>query len=172
MNQIIDNNPSKKPLLVLGIGNYLMGDEGLGVHFARAFEKKLGNHPQIDIVDGGTGGFHLMPWFEAYETVILVDATLDEENPGKINLIKPKFSRDFPRAMSTHDIGLKDVIEGMQLLGTMPSIFLFTVSIASVQPLQITLSPEIQNSLDSLTEHVLLLADELIQTGVNYSSFT
>lgn len=164
MDLLIQNNPLHKTVLILGIGNYLMGDEGLGVHVARELVNELADHPDIEVIDGGTGGFHLMSWFEAFEKVILVDATLDEENPGAIRLIKPRFSRDFPRAMSTHDIGLKDVIEGMQLLETMPSIYLFTVSIAKVQPMQVTLSPEIKNCLPQLKEQVVNLCTELIDS--------
>lgn len=164
MDLLIQNNPLHKPVLILGIGNYLMGDEGLGVHVAQELENELADHPDIEVIDGGTGGFHLMSWFEAFEKVILIDATLDEENPGVIRLIKPRFSRDFPRAMSTHDIGLKDVIEGMQLLETMPSIYLFTVSIAKLQPMQVTLSPEIKNCIPRLKEQILNLANGLIHS--------
>lgn len=155
-------NDLEKPILILGIGNYLMGDEGIGVHLARYLEKEFSGQPNLDILDGGTGGFHLMPWFEAYPHVILVDATLDDQEEGKITLIKPKFSRDFPRAMSTHDIGLKDVIEGMQLLGTMPDIYLFTVSIASVQPMQVDLSPKIEKSIPELIRKIKWLSESII----------
>lgn len=159
-----ENNPLGKPLLILGIGNFLMGDEGVGVHIARRLESLWAGHPRLDVLDGGTGGFHLMPWFEAYQNIILIDATLEDQNPGEIRLIKPRFSRDFPRAMSTHDIGLKDVIEGMQLLGTMPTIHLFTVSIASIQPQQINLSPQIEQCLPELIQKIKQLSDHLLAT--------
>ncbi|MCB0667104.1 MAG: hydrogenase maturation protease [Saprospiraceae bacterium] len=155
-------NALKKPVLILGIGNYLMGDEGVGVHLARHLEKELTEQSNLDVLDGGTGGFHLMPWFEAYPNVILVDATLDDQEVGKITLIKPKFSRDFPRAMSTHDIGLKDVIEGMQLLGTMPDINLFTVSIETIQPMQVDLSPKIKKSIPELIRRIKWLSESII----------
>ncbi|MCB0686824.1 MAG: hydrogenase maturation protease, partial [Saprospiraceae bacterium] len=98
-----------------------------------------------------------------FENVILIDATLDEINPGTIQLTTPRFSRDFPRAMSTHDIGLKDVIEGMQLRETIPSIYLFTVSIAKIQPMQVTLSPEINKRLPELIKQIKNLSRKLIQ---------
>ena len=49
--------PGNKNILILGIGNYLMGDEGVGVHTAnRLLQSDV--PPGADIVDGGTGGFH------------------------------------------------------------------------------------------------------------------
>ncbi|MCC8423516.1 hydrogenase maturation protease [Mucilaginibacter sp. UR6-11] len=138
-----------KKTLILGIGNYLMGDEGIGVHLANRIQKDILS-PGVDVLDGGTGGFYLLEYFEIYDRVILVDATLDGNVPGDIRLIKPRFSTDFPPAMSTHDIGLKDLINALQVLGKMPEIDLFVVSIASIQQQGIELSPEIENVIPIL----------------------
>jgi hydrogenase maturation protease len=140
---------TKNNILILGIGNYLMADEGLGVHLAeRLLKEEL--PPGVDVLDGGTGGFHLLEYFEQYERVIIVDATLDDNPPGTIRLIKPKFAADFPQAMSTHDIGLKDLVGALQLLGTMPEIDLYVVSIKSIQDQGIELSPEISSTINNL----------------------
>jgi hydrogenase maturation protease len=139
----------KNKTLILGIGNYLMADEGLGVHLAeRMIQEKLPTG--VDVLDGGTGGFHLLEYFEQYERVIIVDATLDGLPAGTIRLIRPHFASDFPQAMSTHDIGLKDLVGALQLLGTMPKIDLYVVSIKSIQQQGIELSPEISNAIDTL----------------------
>jgi len=62
-------------ILILGVGNYLMGDEGIGVHVMQEMAKiKLPEY--VDILDGGTGGFLLLNCFEAYKTIIFVDATI------------------------------------------------------------------------------------------------
>ena len=140
---------TKNKILILGIGNYLMADEGLGVHLAeRLIQEEL--PPGVDVLDGGTGGFHLLEYFEQYERVIIVDATLDNNPAGTIRLIKPKFAADFPQAMSTHDIGLKDLVGALQLLGTMPEIDLYVVSIKSIQDQGIELSPEISTTVNNL----------------------
>ena len=147
-------------ILILGIGNYLMGDEGVGVHFARYLES-LPLPDFVDVLDGGTGGFHLTNYLEAYPNVILVDATLDNYPLGTIRLLEPRFSKDYPRAMSTHDIGMKDLIEAMILMGTLPKIYLFAVSIATLQQQQVTLSPDIEAVLPKLKGEVLALIEEL-----------
>lgn len=151
----------KNKILILGIGNYLMGDEGIGVHLAERLA--LETLPEgVDVVDGGTGGFHLLEYFESYPNVILIDATLDTNPPGTIRKIKPKFAMDFPQAMSTHDIGMKDLVNALQILGTMPVIDLFVVSIESIQQQGITLTPEIEAVVPLLKDKVKELMYELL----------
>lgn len=132
-----------KKILILGIGNVLMGDEGIGVHTIKALEKK--SFPEdIDILDGGTGGFHLMAYFQEYKNIIMIDATMDKKPAGTVSLIQPKFASDFPKSLSAHDIGLKDMIESITILGELPKIYLITVTIDSIQSMQIELSPGIK----------------------------
>lgn len=150
----------------MGIGNYLMGDEGVGVHLANSILKR--SLPDgVDVLDGGTGGFYLLEYFESYDHIILVDATLDGNAPGTIRLIKPRFAQDFPPAMSTHDIGLKDLVSALQILGKMPDIDLFVVSIASIQQQGIELTPEIENVLTVLTDNIMRLLET---SGITSSS--
>ena len=130
-------------ILILGIGNYLMADEGIGIHAARYLAQQP-LPPGVDVLDGGTGGFHLLEYFESYPDVILIDATLDGLEPGTIRLLQPRFAHDFPPAMSTHDIGLKDLVSALQLLDRMPRIHLFVVSINSIQQQGIELSTALQ----------------------------
>jgi hydrogenase maturation protease len=147
-------------LLILGIGNYLMGDEGIGVQTALALQK-LPIAEKVDVVDGGTGGFHLLEFFEVHRKVILIDATLDNNEPGTIRLITPRFATDFPRAMSTHDIGLRDMVNALQLMDKMPEIYLFVVSIESIQQQGILLTPAIEKTIPVLIEQVVELANKL-----------
>lgn len=145
-----------KNTLILGIGNYLMGDEGIGVHVANQLENEL-LPVGVDVLDGGTGGFYLLEYFEIYKHVILVDATLDGNPPGTIRLIKPRFASDFPPAMSTHDIGLKDLVSALQVLGKMPEIDLFVVSIHSIQQQGIELTPNIANVIPEIINKIRCL---------------
>lgn len=145
--------------LILGIGNYLMGDEGIGVHIANQLESKT--LPEgVDVLDGGTGGFHLLEYFEQYNHIILIDATLDKNPVGSIRLIKPKFATDFPPAMSTHDIGLKDLVSALQLLDRMPQIDLFVVSIESIQQQGIELTPAIEAIVPQVIERIYTLLEK------------
>jgi hydrogenase maturation protease len=144
-------------LLIMGIGNWLMQDEGVGVHLARHLEG-VSLPEGVDVLDGGTGGFHLLEYFEQYPYVILVDATLDGVSPGSIRAIIPRFAADFPQAMSTHDIGLKDLVGALHLTGRLPKIKLYVVSIRSIQEQGIELSSDMDGVLDELTR---LIQDDI-----------
>lgn len=146
--------------LILGIGNYLMGDEGIGVHTALNLQE-MDLPDYLEVVDGGTGGFHLLEYFETHAHVILIDATLDGNQPGNIRLIKPRFAKDFPRAMSTHDIGLKDMVSALQWMEKMPDIRLFVVSIESIQQQGIEMTAAVKQVIPDLMHRVLQLAHEI-----------
>lgn len=138
-----------------------MGDEGIGVHVAQRLAA-AGVLPGMDVLDGGTGGFHLLEYFEQYEHVIIVDATLDRRPVGTIRSITPRFASDFPQAMSTHDIGLKDLVSALQLLGKMPVIHLFVVSIETIQQQGTELTPAIEAVVPELIRRVEELAESVI----------
>ena len=147
-------------ILIMGVGNYLMGDEGIGVHVIQEMYKR-GIPEYIDILDGGTGGFLLLSCFEAYPTIIFVDATMDGKPAGTISQLRPKFASDFPSALSVHDVGLKDMIEAVYLMEEVPDIHLFTVSIEELNPMTIELTPEVENAIPQLIDRILDLSQNL-----------
>ena len=147
-------------ILVMGVGNYLMGDEGIGVHIIQEMAKlKLPEY--IDILDGGTGGFLLLSCFQVYPTIIFVDATMDGKPAGTISLIRPKFASDFPSALSVHDVGLKDMVEAVYLMDKVPDIHLFTVSIEEINPMTIELNEKVSNAIPTLIEKILKQSEKL-----------
>lgn len=85
-----DATAQRPSILLIGIGNYLMGDEGIGVQFIQWLAENNLQLPDTDILDGGVGGFTLMGHFDAYDKVIFVDATMDQKPLGTISLIKPR----------------------------------------------------------------------------------
>ncbi len=147
-------------ILVMGVGNYLMGDEGIGVQTIQQMAKQ--DLPEnIDILDGGTGGFLLLSCFESYPTIIFVDATMDGKPVGTVSLIRPKFASDFPSALSVHDVGLKDMIEAVYLMEKVPDIHLFTVSIEEIKPMTLELSQEVKDAIPKLIDKILNLSEKL-----------
>ncbi len=141
--------------IVIGIGNLLMGDEGVGVHIAQKLEKSAILPETVDILDGGTGGFHLLGYFQNYDHVILIDATADGKPPGTISVLEPKFSSDYPVTLTAHDIGLKDLIDALYLLDREPHITLFTVTIDDLTQTSISLSPAVQSAVDPTITRIM-----------------
>ncbi len=147
-------------ILVMGVGNYLMGDEGIGVQVIQNMTK-VDLPESIDILDGGTGGLLLLSCFEVYPVVIFIDATMDGKEPGTISILKPKFASDFPSALSVHDVGLKDMIEAVYLMDHVPEIHLITVSIKEIAPMTIELSESVKKAIPEVIEVILELSKSI-----------
>ncbi|MHB1037982.1 MAG: hydrogenase maturation protease [Pirellulales bacterium] len=139
--------------LVLGIGNLLMGDEGVGVHAVRALERET--LPEgVELLDGGTGGFHLLGAMRDYPEIILIDATLDDSPPGTVRITQPRFASDYPRSLGAHDIGLRDLIESAALLGPLPKVHLVTVSVVDISMATTELTPPVRDALGEVIRAV------------------
>jgi hydrogenase maturation protease len=134
---------------VLGIGNLLMGDEGVGVRAIEFLQQDV--WPEgVCLLDGGTGGFHLLDYLSSNEPLVMIDATMDGQPAGTVTTLRPKYASDFPRALTAHDIGLRDLVEAAQLTGALPDIDLVTVSIDAITPMHLTLSAPVQASLPAV----------------------
>jgi len=147
-------------VLILGIGNLLLGDEGVGVHAARQLEA-MEWPASVSVVDGGTGGFHLLSHLSGCDVAIMIDATMDGQPAGTIRAFEPRYASDYPRTLSAHDIGLKDLVESARLLGQLPRVILVTVSVSDIQPMKTELSAEVGAALPAVVERVRrLVADQ------------
>ena len=138
-------------ILILGVGNLLLKDEGVGIHVIRALENEE-LPPNVSLMDGGTGGLHLIAWIQDYDRIIMVDATLDDNPPGTIRLIRPRFATDFPPLMSAHEIGLRDMIEAMILTGKLPDIQLIVISAADISEVGMELTPVVEAAVPKVVE--------------------
>jgi hydrogenase maturation protease len=118
------------------------------------YEKDLPENAVL--LDGGTGGFHLLHLFNDYRRFIMIDATINPDGvPGEIHVIKPKFASDFPRSLTSHDIGLRDLMQSAELLGDLPEISLITINIKELDKIKIGLSDELNAVLPGIYKAVL-----------------
>lgn len=137
--------------LILGVGNLLLKDEGVGIHVIQALEKK-NLPPHVRLMDGGTGGLHLLSWLQGYERLIMIDATLDNNPPGTIRLIRPRYAADFPPLMSAHEIGLKDMIDAMILTDDLPDTHLIVISAAQINEVGMELTPDVEAAIPEVMQ--------------------
>lgn len=129
-----------KRTLVLGLGNVIMGDEGVGVHVVRTLEKQSLPH-NVECLDGGTGGFILLEPLQAAEHILLIDATDDGKPPGTVTRTTPRFSKDYPPTLTAHDIGVKDLLDAFYMQTGEREVVLYSISIDPRQPISMELSP-------------------------------
>jgi hydrogenase maturation protease len=140
--------------LVLGLGNVIMGDEGVGVHVVRALEQ----HPlpaNVECLDGGTGGFTLLEPLQSASRIILIDAAADGNPIGTVTRTTPKFSRDYPPTLTAHDIGVKDLLDVFYIQGGGPNVVLYAITIDPQQPISMELSPEISKAAEVAVAEIL-----------------
>jgi hydrogenase maturation protease len=139
------NPNSTNKTLVLGLGNVLMGDEGVGVHVVRALEKRA-LPPNVECLDGGTGGFVLLEPLQNAGRIIIIDAAADGNPPGTVTRTTPRFSSDYPPTLTAHDIGVKDLLDAFYIQGGNRDVILYAVAIDPHQPIRMSLSEEAANA--------------------------
>lgn len=133
--------------LVLGLGNVLMADEGVGVHVVRALEA-MGLPADVECLDGGTGGFILLEPMQNAGHIVMIDAAADGNPVGTVTRTVPRFSRDYPPTLTAHDVGIKDLLDLFYMLDGGREVVLYAITIDPRQPISMSLSAEIAAAAD------------------------
>ena len=140
--------------LVLGLGNVIMGDEGVGVHVVRALEQHT-LPTNVECLDGGTGGFTLLEPLQEAGRIILIDAAADGNPIGTVTRTTPRFSRDYPPTLTAHDIGVKDLLDVFYIQGGGPDVILYAITIDPQQPISMELSEVIAKAAEVAVTEIL-----------------
>ena len=134
-------------VLVLGVGNVMRSDDGVGMVVARELASDS-LPPGVDVVEGGTDGLAFIELVQAANHVVVIDAADIKAPPGTVSVFSPERVRDLcdEAGVSAHEMRILATIRLMNQLGTCPS-----VSIVAVQPATldygIQLSPEVGSAL-------------------------
>lgn len=161
--------PARAPVLVLGVGNLLMGDEGVGVQILRRLEREP-DIPGVRLLDGGTGGVNLLTEFDGVTAVILIDATRDGNSAGTLSYLQPRRVGELPRGLGAHDFGLKDLFAAAALLGRLPELHLYTIAVEEIRPMCLALSPAVAAAMDPVIVAVRALAARIAARAENSPS--
>jgi len=147
-------------VLVLGVGNLLMGDEGVGIHILRQLEQETPIQG-VRLLDGGTGGVNLLTEFDGARDVVLIDATRDGQAAGTITFLQPDGVGELPRGLGAHDFGLKDLFAAAALIGCLPRLHLYTIAVEEVHPMCTELSSAVEAAVPEVVHTVHALAARL-----------
>lgn len=155
-------------VLVLGIGNLVMGDDGVGVLVAQRLQQGYRFADNVEIMDGGTLGLDLLPKLENITNLIMIDAV---ETGQKAGTCVRLCGRELPIALETkvspHQMGLKDLLAVSELMGHSPKeMVLIGVQPGSIE-MEIGLTAEVEAQLESLISNVLA---ELDNWGISYTT--
>ncbi len=152
-----------KDILILGIGNLVLNDEGIGVHIVHML-KAIGMPSDVELLDGGTGGLSLIETLQEYKNLILIDASLDEHPVGTVRRLSPQYATDCPPLMSTHEVGLREMIDAMRMQGKMPHIELLAISVRHDARLGMQLSTEVRRAIPQVLQLIFEILDDMRHT--------
>jgi len=150
--------------MVLGVGNLLAKDDGIGVYVIRELEH-YEFEPAVTVLEVGTAGHQLLSWFSSIEDLIIVDCMDAGEEPGQIF----KFTADDVRSgrstdTSLHQMNLLEVLEMARALGNLPETTIIAVQGEDMTPYGLELTSKVEEALPQV---VSLVIEELGRIGVS-----
>lgn len=150
---------------MIGVGNTLLRDEGVGVHVVNAIKKRYTFSPEVEIVDGGTMGLDLLPLFEGKDKILIIDAVDFKREPGYIDILeKEAIPSTLNSKLSVHHINLSDVLFALKLMDLSPDICLIGIQPKSIE-IGLDLTEEVESRMDELIDNILKI---LIKWNVKY----
>jgi hydrogenase maturation protease len=141
---------------VLGLGNTLLSDEGVGVHVVTSLQARVGQVAGLEMIDGGTLGMHLLAVVEESTHLIVVDALRSGVPPGTVTVLEGEEALAWESAAFTaHDFALPSVLAMARLRGWAPQ----AVAVVGIEPLSfavgLSLTPDVQQAVAVAAGRVL-----------------
>lgn len=143
-------------IAIIGLGNILLRDEGVGVHVINTIKQRYTFSPDVEIIDGGTMGLDLLPIFEGRDKVLIVDAVDFGKDPGYIGIIENDgIPSVLNSKLSVHHIGLSDVLFAAKLMGiSPPEIYLIGIQPKSLD-VGLDMTDEINGKIEMLIDAII-----------------
>ena len=150
--------------VVLGIGNILLTDEGVGVRVIEALEQQYRLPPEVEVIDGGTCGMEMLEQLEDLDGLVVVDCVRCSQPPATSVLLKgddvPVF---FRTKLSPHQVSLSDVLASLEFTGRAPK----SIAIVGMQPVSMSLGMELSPEVAAkIPELVAMTLAELAALGI------
>jgi hydrogenase maturation protease len=147
------------PLLIVGLGNVLLGDDGLGVAAVEFLKQEFDLPEGVDAIDGGTLGLSLLPILQNARRVILVDAIAADAEPGSlVRLEGNEVAHAAANRLSPHQVGVADLLVGLRLLGGLPEEIVLLGLVPQTIELSLARSVFVEKQMPQL---VLAIAEEM-----------
>ena len=153
MNPNAISAQARAPVLVMGIGNILLRDEGVGI---RVIEAMRGMHlpPGVELVDGATGGLDLIDVIAGRRKLIVIDAAQADAGPGTVFRMRPEdLAPPGEGSIPQHEMGLLETLRAAEALGSPPN----EVVIFGVQPKEVCWGLDLSDELAAVVPQVIEL---------------
>lgn len=142
--------------VVLGVGNLVMSDEGLGVRCVEHLQRSGALPAEVAIIDGGTSTSELLGELEDLDLLVIVDAVAGGGAPGSlVRLEGDRIPAAFSNKLSPHQHGINDLLATLQFLGRAPARVVVLGMVPGRIALGLELSPEVEAALPALAARVV-----------------
>ena len=146
--------------VVLGIGNIILSDEGVGVRAVEALQANYRLPENVEAIDGGTSGMELIEALSGADLLVVLDTIVAGKPPGMVvSLAGDAVPSFFRRKLSPHQIGLSDVLASLEFLGELPRQTL----VFGVQPQSLELGMELTPAVAVRVAELAELAAEALR---------
>jgi hydrogenase maturation protease len=146
----------RTPLLVLGLGNVLLEDDGVGAAAVALLRERYRAPSTVQVLDGGTLGLSLLPYLQSADAVILVDAVRADAMPGSlVRLTGDDVAPAVATRLSPHQVGVADLLDGARWLGRYPDRVLLLGLVPESMNLAVGLSARVRPALPALVDRVV-----------------
>lgn len=157
-------------LLILGLGNVLCGDDGVGVAAVAQIERRFRLPEGVELMDGGTLGLALLHYVRQAERLLLVDAIHADRAPGSlVRLTGDEVPSAVASRLSVHQIGVADLLDGLRWTDSGPSEIVLLGLVPETLELGLGRSPAVDTALPALVEAV---ASEIARMGFGLEART
>jgi hydrogenase maturation protease len=145
-------------IIVMGIGNPLMRDEGVGVRVIETLMSDYSFPENVELIDAGTMGMGILNLFQRCDYMLVVDAIDKTGEPaGTVVTLTPEDLAPNQVLHSLHDVRLVDVLQTAALVGTTPEVDCVGVQIADMGDVSIGLTPAVEAAVPAAVEAVLAI---------------
>lgn len=143
-----------KRLLVLGVGNLLLTDDGVGVHAVQDLEKEgEWDLEKVDFLDGATFTQDIFYIFQRYERVLVLDTVKGGREPGTVyRFTEEKLRENYEQRLSLHDIDLLDSLKMAELLGNRPQVLVIGMEPLTISDWSMELSEPVKAKYPTFLE--------------------
>jgi len=152
-----------RSVLILGLGNILLQDEGVGVRVVEQLQRQYRIAGAVEVLDGGTAGMSLLEHIRNRDHLIVVDAVKTGQAPGTvITLSGEEVPAFFQSRVSPHQMGLADMLAALELMGEKPA----DVIVIGVEPQNLDVGLELSDLVSTrMDELVIRLVGKLRSLG-------
>jgi hydrogenase maturation protease len=169
-NPVQTNHQSVSPVLVLGLGNILLGDDGVGPALVQEVEHLYRNVPVVECVDGGTQGMALLDYLSGREAVVILDAFASQRGAGTVSVLEGDevMNARGPSSTTAHEGNAGELLAAAALVDSLPErIFLVGIEPESLRT-HLGLSEPVRNSLPRALARTCVVIDQVVsELGVS-----